>query len=169
MKLNLVPKEFKKKVSVADIKQYLVDEFQKSNTQQNEIEKLKDQLKKALELEIKYNATLITLDEYKQRLEDRERRVAKLDSDIEKLENKVRKENELKNDEILKYKKLNEEYSKIKKNFDKEVESKVNSIKQGIIKEYHLKTKNFINEKIKLINETKGNLSKSKFIELLKK
>ena len=103
--MNLVPK-FNKSIKVADIKQYLVDEFQKTNEQQKEIERLKDGVKEAVEIELKYNTTLVTLDEYKKRLEDRERRISKLEQDIEYLENKLKKENELKNDEILKYKQL---------------------------------------------------------------
>lgn len=67
---NIIPK---KKVTVADIKQYLVDEFQNTNKQQKEIDELKDKIKKSLEIELKYETTLVTLDEYKNRLEEREK------------------------------------------------------------------------------------------------
>ena len=62
---SIVPK---KKVTIADIKQYLVDEFENTNKQQKEIDELKDKLKKAVETELKYETTLVTLDEYKNRL-----------------------------------------------------------------------------------------------------
>lgn len=161
---NIVPK---KKVTVADIKQYLVDEFKKTNDQTIEIENLKDKLKKALEIELKYNTSLVTLDEYKRRLEDREKRISKLEKDIEVLENKIRKENELKNDEILKYKKLNTLYDELKKSFDKKVDDKFKSLKNEMSKEHYLDKKNLIKHKIEKISELKGNVSKSKIIEIL--
>lgn len=166
--MNLVPK-FNKSIKIAEIKQYLVDEFQKTNEQQKEIEKLKDDVKKAVEIELKYNTTLVTLDEYKKRLEDREHRISKLEQDIEYLENKLKKENELKNDEILKYKKLEDNYNKIKKNFDEALEDKVKSIKSTLNKEHHLEKKQLIENKIKLIKELKGSLSKAKVIDILER
>lgn len=164
--MNLLPK-FNKSVSVADIKQYLVDEFQKTNNQQKEIERLKDSVKKAIEIELKYNTTLVTLDEYKKRLDDRENRISKLEKDIEYLENKLKRENELKNDEILKYKKLEDNYNKIKKNFDETVEDKIKSLKSTLNKEHHLEKKQIIQNKINIIKEYKGTLSKAKVISIL--
>lgn len=166
--MNLVPK-FTKSIKVADIKQYLVNEFEKTNTQQREIEKLKDGVKKAVEIELKYNTTLVTLDEYKKRLDERERRIAKLEDDIEHLEKKLKKENELKNDEILKYKKLEENYNKLKKNFDDTLEERTKSIKGALAKEYYLKEKRIIENKINIIKETKGALSKAKVISILER
>ena len=173
MKLSLVPK-FNKKVTVADIKQYLVDEYKKSDNQQKQIEGLKDKLKSALELEIKYNASLITLDEYKKRLEDREKRIIKLDKDIDKLQREIMKIEEQKNDEIIKYKKLDVEYMKLKKSFDAEVENKVSFMRRILGKKHHMEVlkinkqkEEFIKNKIKKIKETKGTLSKTKVIEIL--
>lgn len=161
---NIVPK---KKVTVADIKQYLVDEFQNTNKQQKEIEELKDKLKKALEIELKYNTTLVTLDEYKSRLKDREERILKLEKDIERLEIKCRKENELKNDEILKNKKISNLYNELDKSFNKKIEEKVTSQKQGIIKQEYLKYKNIKENIIEIIQNSRGNISKSKIIEII--
>lgn len=161
---GIVPK---KKVSVADIKQYLVDEFKNSEDQRKTIENLKDKIKKALEIEIKYNTALVTLDEYKNRLTDREKRIKKLEKDIEELENQVRKENNLKNDEIIKYKKLNTMYDELKKKFDEKVKIEVNTIKGSMKKEHYLDKKNFIEKKINKINNLKGNVSKNKIIEIL--
>ena len=166
--MSLVPK-FNKKVTVADIKQYLVDEFEKTNTQQREIEKLKDGVKKAVEIEIKYNTTLVTLDEYKKRLNERENRIAKLERDIEHLEKKLRKENELKNDEILKYKKLETNYNKIKKSFDEALEDKIKSVKSELNKKHYLDKKRFVEDKIRIIKETKGSLSKARVLEILER
>lgn len=177
MRLNLVPK-FTKKITISDIKQYLVDEFENSNNKQREIDNLKDKLKKAVETEIKYQTTLVTLDEYKKRLEEKEKRINRLDKDIEHLENKLRKENELKNNEILKYKKLSGEYTKIKNSFDEEIDKKINFIKSTLNKEHHLEIlkikkekeefiTTFIMDKINSIKDIKGTLSKTKVISIL--
>lgn len=161
---NIVPK---KKVTVADIKQYLVDEFQNTNKQQKEIEELKDKLKKSLETELKYETTLVTLDEYKNRLEEKEKRITKLEKDIENLENKLKKENELKNNEILKNRKVNNLYDELSKSFNKKLEDKFKTEKQKILKEQDLKYKNNINNIITTIENLKGNISKSKIIEII--
>lgn len=161
---NIIPK---KKVTVADIKQYLVDEFQNTNKQQKEIDELKDKIKKSLETELKYQTTLVTLDEYKNRLEEREKRITKLEKDIEDLENKLRKENELKNDEILKNKKINNLYDELNKSFNKKFEEKFKIERQKILKEQHLKYKNDMNDILTIIENLKGNISKSKIIEII--
>lgn len=163
---NIVPK---KKVTVADIKQYLVDEFQNTNKQQKEIEELKDKLKKSLETELKYETTLVTLDEYKNRLEEKEKRITKLEKDIENLENKLRKENELKNNEILKNRKVNNLYDELSKSFNKKLEDRFKTEKQKILKEQDLKYKNNINNIITTIENLKGNVSKSKIVEIINK
>lgn len=122
-----------------------------------------------METELKYETTLVTLDEYKNRLEEREKRITKLEKDIENLENKLRKENELKNNEILKNKKVNNLYDELNKSFNKKLDEKVNSQKQSIIKQEYLKYKSNINNIIKIIENLKGNVSKSKIIEIIKK
>lgn len=161
---NIIPK---KKVTVADIKQYLVDEFQNTNKQQKEIDELKDKIKKSLETELKYETTLVTLDEYKNRLEEREKRINKLEKDIQNLENKLRKENELKNDEILKNRKVNNLYDELNKSFDKKVKEKVSSKESEIRKEEYLKYKTNIKNIITTIENYKGNISKTKIIEII--
>lgn len=158
----------KKKVTVADIKQYLVDEFQNTNNQQKEIEQLKDKIKKSLETELKYNTALVTLDEYKNRLEEREKRITKLENDIESLENKLRKENELKNNEIIKNKKINNLYDELSNSFNKKLEERFKAESQKSQKEYDLEYKNKIKNIITKIEDTKGNISKSKVIEIIK-
>ncbi len=163
---SIVPK---KKVTIADIKQYLVDEFENTNKQQKEIDELKDKLKKAVETELKYETTLVTLDEYKNRLEEREKRIIKLEKDIQYYENKLRKENELKNNEIIKNKKINNLYDELNKSFNKKIDEKVNSQKQGIIKQEYLRYKNIQEKIIEIIQNLKGNVSKSKIIEIINK
>ena len=66
-------------VQVKDIKQYLVDEYNRSQELYNQNEHLKEELEKAQEVKLKYDATLVTLDEYAKRLEKYEERFQKKD------------------------------------------------------------------------------------------
>lgn len=141
--------------------------FKNTNKQQKEIDELKDKIKKSLEIEFKYETTLVTLDEYKNRLEEREKRITKLEKDIQNLENKLRKENELKNDEILKNRKVNNLYDELNKSFDKKVKEKVSSEELKIRKEEYLKYKTKITNIITTIENCKGNISKTKIIEII--
>ena len=91
MKFNIVPK-YKKKVSVADIKQYLVDEFDNNRKLQNSVYQLQDELKKAKEYEVKYNLSLTTLDEYKNRITDVKDRNKQLEGQIKKLQEIIKQD-----------------------------------------------------------------------------
>lgn len=150
-KFNIIPR---KKISIPDIKQYLVEEFNNTSQLQKEVYKLQDDLKKCAETEVKYQATLLTLDEYRNRVKEKEARIKKLDNDIEKLQEELKAEKELKNSKILEYKKLNEVYNKLNSKFEKE------SIN---------KAKLMVKEKIKEIQDLKGNISKQKIIDILNK
>lgn len=148
----------KKKVIVSDIKQYLVDEFKKTNNQEKQIEELKDKIKKCIEIEIKYNTTLVTLDEYRKRVENKEKRIIDLEKQFERLQNKLKAENDLKNDEIIKYKKLESLYDKLKSESEKEIEKRCS-----------LKMEEYKKSKIEIIKNTKGNISKKQVIDVLSK
>lgn len=63
-------------VSVPDIKQYLVDEMERNKDLSLEIEGLRQKAEEQTELQNKYNAALVALDEYK-------RRISVLERDIE--------------------------------------------------------------------------------------
>lgn len=150
-KFNIIPR---KKISIPDIKQYLVDEFNNTNQLQKQVYKLQDDLKKCAETEVKYQATLLTLDEYKNRVKEKEERIKKLDTDIKELQEELEEEKKLKNDKIIEYKKLNSMYDKLNSKFEKELK---NSIKLAI------------EEKIKIIQNLKGSISKQKIIDVLAK
>jgi len=76
-------------VEVRDIKQYLVDEYERSQKLFNEAEYLKRELERAREVKMKYDATLVTLDEYSKRLENQERRLKSKDYKIEDLQRQL--------------------------------------------------------------------------------
>lgn len=60
-------------VSVPDIKQYLVDEMERNKDLSLEIEGLRQKAEEQTELQNKYNAALVALDEYKRRISVLER------------------------------------------------------------------------------------------------
>ena len=64
----LVPKEQTITVAVPDIKEYLVREYEKVNELKQYVENLENELEQAKEVELKYEATLVTLDEYSKRI-----------------------------------------------------------------------------------------------------
>ena len=76
--------KLKRKIAVPDIKQYLADEFKLVNEQEKFI---KEQGKKIRNFEVmqqKYDLTLITLNEYKERIEKLRKEKDKLLETIEK-------------------------------------------------------------------------------------
>ena len=137
MKFSIVPK-YKKKVSVADIKQYLVDEFDNNKKLQNNVYQLQDELKKAKEYEVKYNLSLTTLEEYKERVIDVKERNKQLEEQIKALQETIKQD---------KY-----EVSDLKLE-NKKMEKHINNIEKDIKKE-------IINELKKEVNELKGHLKK---------
>ena len=72
-------------VKVRDVKEYLVDEYERSQKLFEENEKLKEKLGKMEETKLKYEATLVTLDEYKNRLERYERKIETKEQEVEKI------------------------------------------------------------------------------------
>lgn len=145
MKFNIVPK-YKKKVSVADIKQYLADEFDNSKKLQNEVYHLQDELKKAKEYEVKYNLSLVTLDNYKERVTNVNERNKQLESQIKSFQNTIKQDKYEIADLKLENKKMEKYINNIEKN-----------IRKDIIKEYREK-----------IAELKGHITKANILTLLK-
>ena len=141
--LSIIPKKYKKVVSMADIKQYLVEEFDNNKKMQNEIYKLQDELKLAKEFEVKYNLSLVTLDEFKRRLEDKADRTQQLNDQIKVLQETIKKQKYEINDLKLENKKM-EKYinnieQNIRKDIKKEYKEKINNLKGHLKKEELLK------------------------------
>lgn len=118
-KFNLISKKFNKKISVSDIKQYLVEEFNINNELQNQVYNLQDELKVAKEYEVKYNSSLATLDEYKSRIEKAHERNKHLENQIEKLQKTIKEQSyEIANLKLenKKYKELTDRINQFIKN-----------------------------------------------------
>lgn len=145
MKFSIVPK-YKKKVSVADIKQYLVDEFENNKELQNNVYDLQDELKKAKEYEVKYSLSLITLEEYKKRVESVKDRNKQLEEQIKTLQEIIKQNTYEISDVKLENKKMEKHINNIEKDIRKE-----------IIKEFKEK-----------ISELKGHIKKDDVLRIFK-
>lgn len=64
-------------VSVPEIKEYLVREFETTKRLQGVINELKEKLEDAEEFKIKYDAAMVTIDGYSKKLEDADDRIFK--------------------------------------------------------------------------------------------
>lgn len=145
MKFSIVPK-YKKKVSVADIKQYLVEEFDNNKRLQNNVYQLQDELKKAKEYEVKYNLSLTTLEEYKERVVSVKERNKQLEEQIKTLQETIKQD---------KY-----EVSDLKLE-NKKMEKHINNIEKDIRKE-------IINEYKEKVNQLKGHIKKDDILKILR-
>ena len=76
-----------RKITVPDLKQYLINGYEEIREVKKEKEKLKNDLEKAKTYEDLYNATLITLEEFRKRDEENK-------SNLRKLEYKIRQKDE---------------------------------------------------------------------------
>ena len=150
-KLSIIPQKlkevkYKRKVKIADIKQYLVDEYNLTKELDKENRNLKSQIE---ELEIskqKYELTLVTLDEYKKRIERKNEDIKELENQKKELKNKNRLLTNEKNDIKIQLKAFEKDMSKIEKKISKEI----------------------ISQLVSKIQKAKGTLSKQKAIEIIK-
>lgn len=141
-----------RKITVPDLKQYLIKGYDEIREVKKEKEILEEDLEKAKKFEDLYNSTLVVLNEFKER--DEENKIIQT-----KLENKINeKETEIKNlkEQINTYRIIEIETNKKIDNIEKiKKEEKNNGIK-----EYKEKL-------IEEINNTKGNISKSKLLSII--
>ena len=133
-------------VQVRDIKQYLVDEYDRAKKLEERNEYLRNELDLANEVKLKYDASLVLIDEYKARLESYEKKLAEKDKKIEKCQEDFRKAKEEVND----YKITLSRTALTKDEIRAEVVSETKA------------------EIAKRIHNHKGNLSKASAIEIVK-
>lgn len=133
-------------IPVRDLKEYLVKDFQKIKEDEMIISNLKDRIDELEQIEIKYNATLITLEEFDSRIAREKEKVIKLEDKIFGYKEEIKKLEEEKNNCIIK---------------EKQALDKLNNARETIIDEYQDKL-------IDCINSEKGQLSKKKICEIIK-
>lgn len=149
---NFVPKvvkniKYSKKVKVADIKQYLVDEYKLTKKLDKENRNLRKELNKVKLIEEKYDLTLITLDEYKNRISDKNEEIKELNDKLKGLKDELKFIKDEKNTLIIENKKLQREKDNEK-----------------IIKDFK---KDYNKQLIEKIQNTKGTLSKAKVYAII--
>lgn len=133
-------------IPVRDLKEYLVKDFQKIKEDEMIISNLKDRIDELEQIEIKYNATLITLEEFDSRIAREKEKVIKLEDKIFGYKEEIKKLEEEKNNCIIK---------------EKQALDKLNNARETIIDEYQDKL-------MDCINSEKGPLSKKKICEIIK-
>lgn len=132
-------------VAVPDIKQYLVNEYERVEVLKAKLEEYELKFEEAIELKFKYDATLVTLDEYSKRLKQ-------AGENIDKEKQRVadaRKETAKAKDEL--------NTLKIKMH---DVALTKEAMKDEIINEFKA-------ELIEKVSNLKGNLSKKCILELI--
>lgn len=132
-------------IQVRDLKEYLVKDFEQIKTSEQIIENLKSQIEELNKIKIKYDATLITLEEFDARVLREKDKNIKLEQQIKEKNEEIAKLNEEKNNCLIRERIAND---------------KIENTKDFIISKFK--------EQIKqVINVQKGTLSKKKIIDLI--
>ena len=153
--ISLVPKtQSMQEIKVPDLKQYLVNGYNEIREVKKEKAELEIQIEELNKNKQLYEGALVTLDEFRKRDEENQKEISRLK---EKLENK---ENEIYslNSEINTYKIKQKDYEAKERNFDEHIEIAKNSSVSVYVK--------ILSQNIK---NTKGNLSKEKVLEIIRK
>ena len=132
-------------VAVPDIKQYLVNEYKKVETLKAKLEECETKLEEARELKFKYDATLVTLDEYSKRLKQTDENINQEKQKVADARNETAKAK----DEVNTYKIMLHDAALTKE-----------AIRDEIITEFKA-------DLVEKINEIKGNLSKKCVLEVI--
>lgn len=132
-------------IQVRDLKEYLVKDFEQIKASEQIIENLKSQIEELNKIKIKYDATLITLEEFDTRVLREKEKNIKLEQQIKEKNEEIAKLNEEKNNCLIRERIAND---------------KIENTKDFIISKFK--------EQIKqAINVQKGTLSKKKVIDLI--
>ena len=119
-------------ISVPDIKEYLVKEYNRVNDLKLLNEGLEQQLKEAKEIELKYNATLVTLDEYSKRLERAEKEVTSWKNSYNNARQDVKAANDKVNSYKIKFNNAAITKAEIQKEIIDEVKADIVSLVKGL-------------------------------------
>lgn len=145
-KQELVPrKQEMQKIEVRDLKEYLVRDFEQIERNEETIAHLQERVEELEKIEIKYKATLITLEEFDIRVNREKEKTLRFEEKYNRLREEMKCLEEQKNDCIIR---------------EKQALDKINNVKDTIINE-------FKDDLIKHIKETKGTLSKQKIYDII--
>lgn len=133
-------------IKVPEIKEYLVQEYERSQQLYQANERLREELRLSEETEEKYKATLVTLAEYKARLDRQEAVIKQREKEVEDTKAQMREVRDELNDYKIRF-------------------SRASLTKEGIREEVVEEVKSGI---LKTLLEVKGTLSKSKVEEIIR-
>lgn len=153
--ISLIPKtQSMQEIKVPDLKQYLINGYNEIREIKKEKAELEIQLEEMSKNKQLYEGTLVTLDEFRKRDEENQKEIGRLK---EKLKNKEDEIYSL-NSEVNTYKIKQKDYEAKEKKFDEHIEIAKNS---SILVYVKILSQN--------IKNTKGNLSKEKVLEIIRK
>ena len=141
-----------RKIAIPDLKQYLINGYEEIREVKKQREDLKEELEKTKKYKDLYDATLVTLNEFKRRDEENKKAQIKMEKDINEKEIRMSALKE----QVNTYKILEIETNKKIENIEKLKQEE----KNNGIKEYKEKL-------IEEINNTKGTIGKSKLIGII--
>lgn len=145
-------------IEVRDVKQHLVNQFNYVHELESEIKELKEKIDLAEEVKFKYDAALVTLDEFDNRLKSKENHIKELNAKISLLKEEKKKVIDDKNTCIIKLNQLGRTKEEIEEKLQSECE------------EYTKEKVNFTLTIIKnVLMNKKGTLTKSYVKEIIEK
>ena len=145
-KQELAPrKQEMQKIEVRDLKEYLVKDFEQIEKNEETIAYLNERIEELEKIEIKYKATLITLEEFDMRVNREKEKTIKIEEKYNRLREDMKYLEEQKNNCIIR---------------EKQALDKINNVKDTILNEYK-------KELIEKVKGTKGALSKQKIYDLI--
>ena len=142
-----------KKIAVPDLKQYLIDAYSEVQNLKGQNLELEEKYKKSVEYKQLYEAALITSDEFKKRDESNKTKINELRENLEQLTQRNLELLETINEYKINEMELNKKEKEIKEIIKKENNEELDKYKENLI------TK---------IENTKGNISKSKLFNIIR-
>jgi len=137
-------------IAVRDVKAYLVQEFERANKLNEELERMKEkELNEYRPLQAQLDASLVLIDEYKRRLEQTEQKCEKLEKELFAAKDEADTEREKQNDLVIKLEQIGKEAKAIRGNIIRTLAPLLSA------------------KLSRQILEVKGNLSKSKAREIV--
>lgn len=141
-------------IKVPDLKQYLLNGYQEIREIKQENEQLQLKLEEKSKYKLLYDGVLVTLEEFKTREEENKNKINELQTKLNEKQEEIYKLNDLVNTYKIKQLQVDEQL----KNTDNLIQDNIDSA-----------IMNFKATIIDLIKNTKGNISKDKVCNLIKR
>lgn len=143
-----------KKIAIPDLKQYLLNGYEEIRAVKKEKEELEEKLKNSKKYQQLYDGALVTLNEFKKRDEENNKKIKELESKIEEMEQEKQSNFEIYNNLRIELTQLQNEKDNNEKIILNKMDEAVAKAKKKIIEN---------------IQNTKGNISKTKVCDMIKK